>query len=208
METDPVTRFISQWRRERPDLDPSPLAVVSRLLMIYRYLEQSADQALSSHGLELWQFDVLAALRRSGAPFVLTPTQLSELITLSSGAMTNRIDRLEQLGLVVRRDDPEDRRGVRIALTSKGRQLVDEAAETRLKEARGDLEALTVEERKTLALLLERLLLDLRSRRENKNGRPADTHVRRKDQAPSGRRRSANARKRSIRQSLGSAQRG
>lgn len=156
---DRVDLFIEQWRRERPTLDASGLAVVSRILMLFKMLEQSADDALADFGLALWQFDVLAALRRSGSPFRLTPTELSKLVTLSSGAMTNRIDRLEALGLVARERDPDDRRGILIALTPKGRRLVDHAAERRLADAKEQISVLTTKERRVLASLLRKLML-------------------------------------------------
>jgi DNA-binding MarR family transcriptional regulator len=151
--------FIDQWNRERPDLDPAALGVVSRVLMLAKLLEQSADRALASSDLSLWQFDVLAALRRSGAPYKLSPTQLMQLVTLTSGAMTNRIDRLEELGLVTRENDPDDRRGTLIALTRAGRKVVDEAIGARLADARSNLTALSDAERKTLGSLLRRLLI-------------------------------------------------
>jgi DNA-binding MarR family transcriptional regulator len=158
MQRDPVDKFLEQWQDERPDLDPSPLAVVSRLLMLYPHLEHSADQALRRFHLSLWQFDVLAALRRSGAPFSLSPSRLTQLVTLSAGAMTNRIDRLEQLGLVRRGDDPGDRRGLRVSLTRKGRRLVDEAIVVRLDDARRNIARLTPAEVRGLAGLLRKLL--------------------------------------------------
>ncbi|MBU0718874.1 MAG: MarR family transcriptional regulator [Planctomycetes bacterium] len=159
METDQIDLFISQWSRERPDLDASPLAVVSRILMLSRHLEFSADRALAPFGLTLWQFDVLAALRRSGAPFKLSPTQLMGFVTLSSGAMTNRIDRLEEMGLVRREEDPDDRRGVLITLTPEGRKLVDQAIAVRLEDARRNLATYTKTDEKVVAALLRRLLV-------------------------------------------------
>lgn len=164
MERDRVDLFIEQWNRERPDLDPSPLGVVSRVLMLAKLLEHSADQVLAKFGLSLWQFDVLTALRRSGKPFKLSPTRLMELVTLSSGAMTNRIDRLEELGFVVRERDRDDRRGVSIALTPQGRALVDEAIPLRLEDAGQNLIMLTKTEQKTLAALLRRLLVVMETR--------------------------------------------
>jgi DNA-binding MarR family transcriptional regulator len=161
MERDRVDLFIEQWHRERPDINASPLAVVSRVLMLSKWLEQSADRALAQFGLSLWQLDVLTALRRSGKPFKLSPTQLMDLVTLSSGAMTNRIDRLEQLRLVVRERDPSDRRGVLICLTPEGRELVDEAIVLRLEDARLNLTPFTKAEQKALAALLRKLLLHL-----------------------------------------------
>lgn len=158
---DPVDVFIDQWRHERPELDAAPLGISSRLLMLYKHLEQSTDRALGRFGLTLWQFDVLAALRRSGEPFALSPTQLIRFMTISSGAMTNRIDRLEEMGLVKRLDDPEDRRGVLIALTPEGRRTVDEAVTARLDEAKRLFAPFSQEEAKTLTDLLRRLLLFL-----------------------------------------------
>lgn len=159
MERDSVDLFIEQWNRQRPDLDPSALGVVSRVLMLAKHLEHSADRALECFELTLWQFDVLAALRRSGPPFKLSPTRLMQLVTLTSGAMTNRIDRLEQLGLVIREADPDDRRGVHISLTREGRRLVDAAAAARLDDARRNVRIFSNSEQKSLAGLLRRLLL-------------------------------------------------
>jgi DNA-binding MarR family transcriptional regulator len=158
MQRDPVDVFMDQWRRERPDLDPSPLGVVSRLLMLYPHLEHSADRALTQSGLSLRQFDVLAALRRSGAPFSLSPGKLTQLVTLSAGAMTNRIDRLERMKLVKREDDPEDRRGLRVRLTAKGRHLVDDAIAVRLEDARRNIARLSPAEARALGRLLRKLL--------------------------------------------------
>lgn len=175
MQNDAVDLFIQQWSHERPDLDATPLGVSSRLLMIYRHIEHAADRVLAAHGLTLWQFDVLAALRRSGPPFALSASGLSRLVTLSSGAMTHRIDRLEVMGLVQRRDTPHDRRGVLIALTEKGRALIDEAAPTRLEHARSLLAALDPEEQRTLADLLRRLLLAQVGTRPAPSRTPSDT---------------------------------
>lgn len=158
-QSDAVDLFITQWQRERPDLQPLPLGVVSRVLMLAKQFEQGADRALAEFGLSLWQFDVLAALRRSGPPFKLSPTRLTELVTLTSGAMTNRIDRLEELGLVSREADPQDRRGLRIALTREGRKLVDQAIAARLDEAQRSIAACSAAEQRTLASLLRRLLI-------------------------------------------------
>lgn len=159
MERDHVDLFIEQWGRERPDLDVSALGIVSRVVMLEKRFEQSADQVLARFGLSLWQFDVLAALRRSGAPFKLSPTRLMGLVTLTSGAMTNRIDRLEKLGLVARESDPDDRRGVLITLTREGRTLVDEAVAARVDEARRSIASLSSDDAQTLASLLRKLLL-------------------------------------------------
>jgi len=171
MDTDQIDWFMDQWRRERPDLDASPLAVISRILVLSRHLEFSADRALAPFGLSLWQFDVLAALRRSGAPFKLSPTQLMGFVTLSSGAMTNRIDRLEEMGLVRREEDPNDRRGVLITLTPQGRKLVDQAIAVRLEEARRSLTGYTKTDEKLAAGLLRRLLIAFQGAEVGANAR-------------------------------------
>lgn len=179
MKRDQIDLFIEQWRRERPDLDASPLGVVSRILMLYKHLEQTADRALSAFGLTLWQFDVLAALRRSGPPFTLSPTRLMELVTLSSGAMTNRIDRLESLGLVKRRPDPDDRRGVLISLTRSGQKLVDKAISARLDDARQSIAALNGADEKSLAGLLRKLLCSCQDGPFSRSARPGTRQPRR-----------------------------
>lgn len=159
MIPDIVDVLLEQWVRERPDLDAAAMAVVSRLLMLYKHLEQGADRALIGLGLTLWQLDVLAVLRRSGPPFALSPTQLMQAVTLSSGAMTNRIDRLENAGWVERLPDPADRRGVLIQLTAAGKELVDRAMPVRFDQARDITQALTPEEFDALANLLRKLLV-------------------------------------------------
>jgi DNA-binding MarR family transcriptional regulator len=157
--TDPIDLSVAQWRRERPDLDPAPLQVISRILMLYKQLEQSADGALEPFGLTLSQFDVLAALRRSGPPYQLSPTQLSRLVILTSGAMTNRIDRLELMGLVARTPSPDDRRALLVGLTPAGLQRIDAAAGARLDDARRNLAPLTAAEIDGLTSALRKLLV-------------------------------------------------
>ncbi len=175
VEQDFVDTAIAQWAQERPDLDATPLGVVSRILSLYKHLESRADAALADFGLSLWQFDVLAALRRSGPPFRLSPTDLMKSVTLSSGAMTNRIDRLEEAGLVKREPDPSDRRGVLIRLTDRGRELVDRAVAARLDEAREFLAVFDPGEVATLSDLLRKLSLAVsrRRRRRRPAGEPA-----------------------------------
>lgn len=171
MDRDLVDVFISQWRRERPDLDPSSLGVVSRVLLLSKQIEQSADRALARFGISLWQFDVLAALRRAGPPFALSPTDLTRFVTLTSGAMTNRIDRLEQLGFVRRERDAHDRRGVLVALTPEGKRIADESIAARLEAARQNLAALDDAERAAAAGLLRKLVLANAPPADEINGR-------------------------------------
>jgi DNA-binding MarR family transcriptional regulator len=158
MSQDLIDELMEQWRRERPELDPSAMGVVGRVLRLAGYLERSVEVALKPFGLSLWQFDVLATLRRAGKPYRLSPTQLMRAVMLSSGAMTNRLDRLETAGLVKREPDPNDRRGVLITLTPKGRQLADEAIQARFEEARARIASLSKSERRALERGLRRLL--------------------------------------------------
>jgi len=158
-ESDHVDRVREQWRRERPNLETSPVAVVARLGRAARCLDYGLDQTLCRFGLSRASWDVLASLRRAGAPYELSPTELYRSLMRSSGAMTNRLRRLEHAGLVRRAQDPADGRGLLVALTATGRALVDEVAEAHLEGARKLLGGLSAEEQATLAALLRKLLL-------------------------------------------------
>lgn len=164
MDLDPIARLMEQWKVERPDLDASPMGVAGRILRLAGLLERRVEEALAPCDLSLWQFDVLVTLRRTGAPYRLSPTQLMREVMLSSGAMTNRIDRLEGRGLVQRLPDPSDRRSVQIELTAEGKRLADEAVEARFEEAREVAELLKPRERESLEQGLSRLLLALEGR--------------------------------------------
>jgi len=124
---DEVDRIVAAWRRERPDLDVAPLQVLSRISRLARHLDLARGLAFTQHGLEGWEFDVLSALRRSGEPYQLSPGQLVTQTLVTSGTMTNRVDRLALRGHVERSPDPTDRRGVIVALTPSGREVVDAA---------------------------------------------------------------------------------
>lgn len=154
MEKDPIDEILDQWSDERPDLDTASLGVVIRVMTLYRSLRREATRALEPLDLELWEYDVLSALRRQGSPYVLPATRLARETDLSSGAMTNRIDRLESRGLVRRRPDRSDRRGVNVSLTAKGRKLIDKAIQYRLDSARDSLRALSPAQQRELARLL------------------------------------------------------
>jgi DNA-binding MarR family transcriptional regulator len=156
--TDLIDRMNEAWRRERPDLDPSPLEVVGRVLVIARHLEKSVETTLKRYELTLSQFDILATLRRQGPGGRLTPKQLMRSVMLSSGGMTNRLDSLERAGLVERRADPGDRRGVVVGLTAKGRRLIDAATAARFAEAADSVPPLTASELQTLGRLLRKWL--------------------------------------------------
>lgn len=124
---DEVDRIIAAWGRVRPDLDVSPLAVLSRVSRLDRHLDLARRGAFARHQLEPWEFDVLAALRRAGHPHVLSPGALVTQTMVTSGTMTNRIDRLASRGLVERAPSPDDRRGVLVRLTDDGLARVDAA---------------------------------------------------------------------------------
>jgi DNA-binding MarR family transcriptional regulator len=156
---DEVDRIVAAWRRERPDLDVAPLEVLSRVTRLARHLDRDRSAAFSHHQLEPWEFDVLAALRRSGAPYQLSPSALVTHTLVSSGTMTNRIDRLTERGLVVRKPDPDDGRGVIVKLTAAGRELVDQALADLLERERVILEVLDPARRRELSMLLKRLVM-------------------------------------------------
>ncbi len=153
-----IDHLIDQWERERPDLDARLMAVPSRIRRISRLIDRRLEETWSRFGLGRGGFDVLAALRRAGPPHRLSPTDLYSSLLLSSGAMTNRIDRLEEAGLVVREPDPEDRRGVLVCLTSKGKEVVDEAVVAVIDTYRELFAPLTPEEWEILASLLRKVM--------------------------------------------------
>jgi DNA-binding MarR family transcriptional regulator len=162
-ERDGVDLILEQWRRERPDLDPSPIGVIGRISRLARELEQRLETVYREQGLEPGWYDVLATLRRAGPPYRLRPTEFTNALMLTSSGTTKRLDRLEQAGLIARAPDPDDRRGTLITLTPAGRELVDRASEAHLENERRLLGALTDAERSRLADLLRKLQLGLPS---------------------------------------------
>ncbi|HSS67516.1 MAG TPA: MarR family transcriptional regulator [Nocardioidaceae bacterium] len=151
---DEVDRLIAAWRRERSDLDVEPMEVLSRVTRLARHLDLARRTAFAAHGLESWEFDVLSALRRAGRPYELSPGQLIRETMVTSGTMTNRVDRLTDKGLVDRLPDPDDRRGVLVRLTRRGQSSVDAALEDLLRRERALLKDLSAAERDRLARLL------------------------------------------------------
>ncbi|OJF90534.1 MarR family winged helix-turn-helix transcriptional regulator [Pararhizobium antarcticum] len=127
MDEDHVDRILAQWRRERPDIDVEPMGVLGRLARLSTYLGREIEKTFLELGLSSASFDVLAALRRSGRPYRLSPGDLLATTMITSGTMTNRIDQLEKAGLVERLSNPEDRRSVLIALKPEGLDLVERA---------------------------------------------------------------------------------
>jgi DNA-binding MarR family transcriptional regulator len=159
MPEDEVDRIAAAWQRAQPDLDVAPLHVLSRVTRLARHLDLARRQAFAAHALDLGEFDVLAALRRAGAPYALSPGQLATETLVTSGTITNRIDRLEARGLVTREPDQDDRRGVRVLLTPTGRAVVDDALRDLLARERDLLAVLPAADRERLAGLLRDLVL-------------------------------------------------
>lgn len=158
-ESDEVDRIVGAWRSQRPDLDFSPLEVLSRVDRLSRHLDRARREAFRRSELEPWEWDVLSALRRAGEPYQLSPKQLLQQTLVSSGTMTNRIDRLVGRRLVRREADPGDGRSILVTLTEEGRTRVD-AAITRLVDAEAVLLAkVSRPDRDRLALLLRKLSL-------------------------------------------------
>jgi DNA-binding MarR family transcriptional regulator len=155
---DVIDHLLAAWREARPDLDPSPLAIVGRVIVLAQHLEESVETSLAKHNLSLGQFDILATLRRKGSRGGLTPSQLLESVMLSSGGMTARLDKLEAAGLINRTPDADDRRMVVIELTPKGKRVIDAATATRFAEAKASLPPFEPKDMQTLEALLRRWL--------------------------------------------------
>jgi DNA-binding MarR family transcriptional regulator len=159
MDLDPIDKILAQWQRERPDLDVSPMGVIGRMWRLAKHLERDIQEIFSEFSLTIGEFDVLAALRRSGSPFHLSPTELFSTLMVSSGTMTHRLDRLEKAELVKRIPDRSDRRGTIIELTDKGFNLVEKAVEAHVSNEHRILSVLESSEREVLILLLRKLLV-------------------------------------------------
>lgn len=180
MTEDAIDHIVQQWNRERPELDVSPTHVLQRITRLYLLQSASFAEVFGRWGLTFGEYEVLAALVRSGPPHRMNPSDLAGAMVLSSGAMTNRIDNLEAGGLVERLPDPDDRRGTLVALTEKGRQVTDEALVAHLANEERLMSALSTRERGQLTRLLRKLLVSepfagLRPARSgNGNGRATE----------------------------------
>jgi DNA-binding MarR family transcriptional regulator len=161
MANDEVDALVAAWRRELPEIDVRPLQIFSRVSRLAVLADRERRSAFSSHQLESWEFDVLAALRRAGAPYALSPSELIRATLVSSATMTHRVDRLSANGFVSRAPDPYDRRGVQVALTDLGRTRVEAALADLVEAEERLLTGLSATERGALADLLRRLLLPL-----------------------------------------------
>lgn len=166
-EIDAISRVRAQWKAERPDLDTRPMETIGRILRIQFLAHARIRRLLQRHGIDAGGFDVLATLRRSGSPYRMSPTQLYTELILTSGAMTNRIDVLEQAELVKRLPDPGDRRGTLIELSKEGMALVDRAMEEHMEGEAAMAAHLTKEEQRELAALLQKLLTGMEGDHES-----------------------------------------
>lgn len=162
-DSDTIDGVIEQWRRERPDLDLSAMGVFSRLGRLWHLLAAEVEAVFTRHGLRTGEFDVLAALRRSGPPYTLIPSAIADQLMMSRAGMTNRLDRLESAGLVERRLDPADRRSFLIALTDRGHTVIDAALTEHAANLRRLVGPLPPEERAQLDEMLRALLRGLGS---------------------------------------------
>ena len=154
-----VKQAVAQWRRELPELDVLPMEVVGSLVHAARLIVRThLEPFFQSHGLQQGEFDVLATLRRAGAPYALSPTDLFESLMISSGGMTNRLDRLEQAGLIARSRNPEDRRGTIVSLTERGLELMNRIIPLHVENQARAIATLSRKEQKQLRDLLSKLI--------------------------------------------------
>ena len=168
--TDEVDLIVEQWRRERAGLRPEPMAVFGRIYRLARLVGDGQERVYANWGIGRGEFDVLAALRRSGAPYTLAPKALTAALMLTSGGMTGRLDRLERAGLVRRAPDPADRRALRVSLTDAGRRVVEESVEAGLEVQRRILDALPAADQERLGDLLRTLLAAAEADRPDQAG--------------------------------------
>lgn len=151
---DVIDELQSDWQKQRPDLDPEPMGVVLRIQALAKIFGDQTAERLQRFDLQWWQYDVLSTLRRKGSPFILTASELASSAMLTTGAMTNRIDGLEEEGLVRRIKDENDGRRVLIQLTQQGLTLIENATEARFESATQALDGLNRQQRDSLSNLL------------------------------------------------------
>ena len=155
--TDHIDHILEQWKRQRPDLDASPMGIIGRISRLNRVHERAIAETFSTFDLGPDEFDVLATLRRSGPPYELNPKHLRESMMITSATMTHRLDKLERRGLIRRADDPADRRGIIVQLTEDGTRLVDKALEAHLATEAQLIAHLSQPDQTALARLLRSL---------------------------------------------------
>ncbi|MEU9027892.1 MarR family transcriptional regulator [Streptomyces sp. NPDC048383] len=158
---DAVDAIAAQWYAVRPDLDTAPMAVFGRMYRITKAMGDAMERTYNRYGISRGEFDVVATLRRSGAPYTLSPRQLSATLMLTTGGMTGRLDKLEKAGLLGRSPDPHDRRGLQVTISDRGLALIDEAVTAGLEVQRAALAGLDGEEVEQLIGLLRKLMADV-----------------------------------------------
>ncbi|MFD9412532.1 MarR family winged helix-turn-helix transcriptional regulator [Streptomyces sp. NPDC059989] len=158
---DAVDAITAQWYAVRPDLDTAPMAVFGRIYRITKAMGDEMERTYNRYGISRGEFDVVATLRRSGSPYTLSPRQLSATLMLTTGGMTGRLDKLEKAGLLARKPDPHDRRGLQVTITDRGLALIDEAVTAGLEVQRAALTGFSKEEVDVLSGLLRKLLADM-----------------------------------------------
>lgn len=160
-KSDAVDTITAQWHHERPDLNLEAMAIIGRLGRLSVVAGRQIEEVFAAHGLQRGEFDVVAALRRSGAPYELNPSVLADTLMLSRAGMTGRLDRLEKAGLVCRIADAGDRRAVRVALTDRGLELIDQLITEHVENETRILSVLSAKDRKDLDRITRLLLADL-----------------------------------------------
>jgi len=157
MSTKKIDDILQQWNRERPDIDPTPMAICGDIWRAADVLRQGVMANLKNYDLDFPQFDVVLTLRRQGKGKTLSPSHLAKEMMLSTSAMTNRLDRLEKRGLIKRINDPNDRRGLKIALTDEGFDLTEGLVVSHVATEEKMLESLSQEEGEQLRALLAKI---------------------------------------------------
>ncbi|MGF1823370.1 MarR family transcriptional regulator [Vibrio splendidus] len=152
---DAIDRVVEQWAKEKPDLETEPMAMMGRIMRIAKYMETQVAELHKKYDMKLGEFDVLATLRRSGKPYRLTPSELIGSMMLTSGAMTNRLDKLEAKGLISREHSKEDRRSVSVQLTKDGLILIDQMMTEHVETQKKLVKSLSASQKKNTNQLLK-----------------------------------------------------
>ena len=158
---DLIDKLVSDWAKERPEIDAAPMLVVGRIIQLGKKLERRATLAIQDDGIQYTELDVLATLRRSGHPYCLTPTALGQSVIITSGALTALLNRLERRELISRMPDETDGRVKLACLTALGKELIDRAIVLRFSEAADAINALGSDEKRVLASLLKKMGQDI-----------------------------------------------
>lgn len=168
-QTDSISQMLAEWISERPDLDPAPIGIHARIIRLRDHLMRRTELWLSPLNLSWEAFSLIVTLRRSGKPYEMRPTDILKGSLLTSGAITNRIDRVEEMGLIERRRGGDDRRSYTIRLTAAGKRVADRAIEDHFEGVGRGLAALTASEQKQLAALLAKLLLAMEDAKQDQS---------------------------------------